>query len=270
MSVLGLRTWLRLGWVVTMFAACDVTPAERVATACSVICTCEEAPLPALQDRCVAKCTGDLGGPGISDACAACISDHADRCASLGSTSASLPLTTAGCGCDHATWLLRKDRHDREDVDPGHLPSRRCICRCPADPGPGPRAAARSAGGAARAAAAGSAAAPTAAARSRTAAKAAVAGSRTVAPGGALIGIGLGYQLHVSADTEHHQRPVPAPHGPHVRAAGRVREDLAQRRPRPVGRRWRRRPASGPWFAFRWSGTTVSTSSSSARSISIT
>lgn len=51
--------------------------------ACSVLCTCMEAPLPAVQDRCVAKCTGDLEVRAISDQCIACVTANRDRCATL-------------------------------------------------------------------------------------------------------------------------------------------------------------------------------------------
>lgn len=70
--------------VVALLSACDATDAERVAAACSTLCSCEEAPLPAAQDRCIAQCTEEAidDADAISDQCLACISGH-ETCATL-------------------------------------------------------------------------------------------------------------------------------------------------------------------------------------------
>lgn len=61
--------------------ACEVSDSERVASACSAICACTEAPLPAVQDRCIVECTADAPGD-LSDECLACISGN-ESCAIL-------------------------------------------------------------------------------------------------------------------------------------------------------------------------------------------
>ncbi len=74
-------------WVVVVVAvasaACDVSRDEQVQQVCSAFCSCTEAPLPALQDRCVAKCTDDADVGSLSDDCIACITANSDRCSTL-------------------------------------------------------------------------------------------------------------------------------------------------------------------------------------------
>ncbi len=79
---MSVHRWLVLGLAVAS-AACDVTPEEKALQACSVLCTCMEAPLPAVQDRCVAKCTDDLDTSNISDQCIACVTANGDHCSTL-------------------------------------------------------------------------------------------------------------------------------------------------------------------------------------------
>lgn len=76
------RAWLLI-YLATALAACDTTPEERAATACSALCACEQAPLPGIQNQCVSMCTSQIGGLGISDACVSCISDHANQCTTI-------------------------------------------------------------------------------------------------------------------------------------------------------------------------------------------
>ncbi|MFN0246626.1 MAG: hypothetical protein ACKV2T_06940 [Kofleriaceae bacterium] len=66
-----------------LVSACELSDSERVASACTAICRCEAAPLPTLQDRCIAECTEEIGGGvGIPDDCLACISGN-DSCATI-------------------------------------------------------------------------------------------------------------------------------------------------------------------------------------------
>jgi hypothetical protein len=39
--------------------------------------------LPGIQDKCVAQCTGEIGGIDISDDCVACITSHTNRCSTI-------------------------------------------------------------------------------------------------------------------------------------------------------------------------------------------
>jgi hypothetical protein len=87
------RTWL-VAQLAVALAACDVTPAERAATLCSVVCGCQQPPLPGLQRQCVDECTSQFRGDTVSDACLACVSEHADRCSSLESDCAFACSTT--------------------------------------------------------------------------------------------------------------------------------------------------------------------------------
>jgi hypothetical protein len=80
--VLSVRRWLLIGLAVAS-SACETTPEEKAMQACSVLCTCMEAPLPAVQDRCVAKCTTELDVGQISDQCIACVTANSDRCTTL-------------------------------------------------------------------------------------------------------------------------------------------------------------------------------------------
>ncbi len=80
--VLSVRRWLLIGLAVAA-SACETTPQEKATQACSALCTCMEAPLPAVQDRCVAKCTDELDVRGISDQCIACITANSERCTTL-------------------------------------------------------------------------------------------------------------------------------------------------------------------------------------------
>lgn len=79
---MGVRTWLLLGLLVSS-PACETTPEERIASACTVLCRCEEAPLPALQDSCITKCSNEIDSIEISDPCIECISANGDKCATL-------------------------------------------------------------------------------------------------------------------------------------------------------------------------------------------
>lgn len=80
-----MHNWLLIILSVAV-AACEVPPEERVDQACSSICACTEAPLPALQDRCVADCKDDLDAGNISDECIDCIAANSDRCSTLEAT----------------------------------------------------------------------------------------------------------------------------------------------------------------------------------------
>jgi hypothetical protein len=79
---LSVRRWLLIGLVVAS-SACETTSEDKALQACSVLCSCMEAPLPALQDRCVAKCTDELDTSNVSDSCIACVSANADHCSTL-------------------------------------------------------------------------------------------------------------------------------------------------------------------------------------------
>ncbi len=61
-------------------AACNASPQERSAAACSTICRCLESPLPGAQDRCTSQCESQIS---VSEDCATCIAEHADRCAAI-------------------------------------------------------------------------------------------------------------------------------------------------------------------------------------------
>ncbi len=76
---MGVHRLLFIGLVV-LASACETTPEERVTTACTLRCGCTQPALPALQDRCIAKCTSDQS---LTNACIACISANSDRCATL-------------------------------------------------------------------------------------------------------------------------------------------------------------------------------------------
>lgn len=83
---MGVRNRLLIGVAIGLAAlssACEVTREERVAAACSSICACRVAPLPALQDRCVADCNNQLDATNASDACLDCVSANSDRCSTL-------------------------------------------------------------------------------------------------------------------------------------------------------------------------------------------
>lgn len=74
-----MRTCLLL--VLGLLAACEVTTSQRATAACTSLCECEAAPLPAVQDRCVAECVQEVERD-LSDECLACISGN-DSCATL-------------------------------------------------------------------------------------------------------------------------------------------------------------------------------------------
>jgi hypothetical protein len=88
-GVLSVRRWLLIGLAVAS-SACETTPEEKALQACSVLCTCMEAPLPAVQDRCVAKCTDELDVGDISDQCIACVTANSDKCSTLENVCASI------------------------------------------------------------------------------------------------------------------------------------------------------------------------------------
>ncbi len=73
--------WLLIGLVV-LAPACETTPEERAATACTVLCGCSQPQLPALQDRCVADCSNQISMR-LSNECIACISANSNRCATI-------------------------------------------------------------------------------------------------------------------------------------------------------------------------------------------
>jgi len=74
-------TWLAGSVLAACLGACNATPQERTAAACTTLCRCLVSPLPAAQDKCSGQCEAELGG--LPDSCTACIAAHADRCASL-------------------------------------------------------------------------------------------------------------------------------------------------------------------------------------------
>jgi hypothetical protein len=80
--VLSVRRWLFIG-LALVSSACETTPEEKALQACSVLCNCMEAPLPAVQDRCVAKCTDELDVGDLSEQCIACVTANSDKCATL-------------------------------------------------------------------------------------------------------------------------------------------------------------------------------------------
>jgi hypothetical protein len=61
-------------------AACDAGREEQVAAACTTICRCEAPPVPTIQDECVQECTAEVPAF-VPEACLACVTSHADRCA---------------------------------------------------------------------------------------------------------------------------------------------------------------------------------------------
>ena len=63
--VSGVRWWLiiGLGGLAVASAACEISPEEKALQACSVLCSCMEAPLPAVQDRCIAQTEIQALGP---------------------------------------------------------------------------------------------------------------------------------------------------------------------------------------------------------------
>lgn len=81
------RIWVVRSWLVLFLAvasaACEVSTEEKVQLACSAFCSCTEAPLPALQNRCVAKCTSDADIGDVSDECLDCITANSDRCSTV-------------------------------------------------------------------------------------------------------------------------------------------------------------------------------------------
>lgn len=82
-DVIGVRTSILicLGALVAL-GACEPSATERAQAACSQLCACSVAPLPALQDRCIAQCVTEASGA-ITDACSDCIAAHGDQCATL-------------------------------------------------------------------------------------------------------------------------------------------------------------------------------------------
>jgi hypothetical protein len=83
--VTGVRTWVVwTSFAIGLLSGCEAATSERVASACSAICACEELPLPAIQDRCIAECTAEAADEqfDIPDECLACISNH-ETCSTL-------------------------------------------------------------------------------------------------------------------------------------------------------------------------------------------
>jgi len=76
----------RAAWLlcfIALLAACDSTPEERLAAACTTFCGCEVAPLPSQQEECVGECVQDGDFLVLSEACTDCITAHANSCATL-------------------------------------------------------------------------------------------------------------------------------------------------------------------------------------------
>ena len=70
-------------WLIAGLAAgCDSTPEQRIATACSAICSCEQPPLPLQQQRCVAGCKKAVGID-VPESCVACLTSHLTSCRTL-------------------------------------------------------------------------------------------------------------------------------------------------------------------------------------------
>ena len=65
---------------VWLLAACETPQAVQDEVSCTTLCRCLTQ-LPGQQDECVTDCVGDLGP--VSDECAQCVYEHADRCTSL-------------------------------------------------------------------------------------------------------------------------------------------------------------------------------------------
>ena len=61
-------------------AACDAGREEQVAAACTTFCRCDEPPVPTVQDACISECVAEIPSF-VPEACLACITSHADRCA---------------------------------------------------------------------------------------------------------------------------------------------------------------------------------------------
>jgi hypothetical protein len=74
--------YTRLLAAVCLVSACELSDTERVASACTALCKCEAAPLPSLQDRCIAECMEDAAGENIPDECLACVSSI-DSCTTI-------------------------------------------------------------------------------------------------------------------------------------------------------------------------------------------
>lgn len=74
------RTWLLIA-AVGLVSACELSESDRIAAACTALCECMVAPLPAVQDQCIAECAAEVDVQ-LTDECVACISTH-DRCATL-------------------------------------------------------------------------------------------------------------------------------------------------------------------------------------------
>lgn len=82
-GVVCVRSWLLLIGLAVASAACEVPPEEKARQACTVLCGCTEAPLPAVQDRCIAGCISDPEFDALSDECIACVTANSDRCSTL-------------------------------------------------------------------------------------------------------------------------------------------------------------------------------------------
>lgn len=82
-GVVRVRRLLIMTCLAAALSACEISPEEKALQACSVLCTCKEAPLPAIQDRCVTKCTDELETSNVSDACVACVTANGDHCSTL-------------------------------------------------------------------------------------------------------------------------------------------------------------------------------------------
>lgn len=76
-------------------ASCAQSPADEALGVCHALCRCTDVALPGEQRDCIAVCSQQFEQHPLSDACAACAVEHADRC----------PILLDDCGpiCTEAT-----------------------------------------------------------------------------------------------------------------------------------------------------------------------
>src|SRR5262245_17033029 len=78
------RVWLLIASAIAL-GACDPPQEAEARLLCTAVCECTAAPLPSVQNQCVARCVSRGEVENASQACSECIFTHADRCASLAS-----------------------------------------------------------------------------------------------------------------------------------------------------------------------------------------
>ena len=88
---------LAIAWTL-MLVACAQTVADNAVRACEPLCQCAQVPLPGVQRDCTTACITQFERSPLSEACTACIADHADRCTTL--------LEDCNSFCLQATPLL--------------------------------------------------------------------------------------------------------------------------------------------------------------------